>query len=78
LSYAASRAAAGTSECRSGEALDEAGRAFRRLELASIRIGGPVPAPRAKGSIAQERLRDQANQFLAIDGGHSADGTMRT
>jgi hypothetical protein len=60
------------------EMLDEAGGAYPRLELAPIRVGGPVAAVRAEGGIAHERLGQQADQVLAIDGIHSADDTART
>jgi hypothetical protein len=39
---------------------------------ASIRLGGPVTPVRAKSGIAHECFGDQADQFLAIDGIHSA------
>lgn len=51
--------------------LDQAGRAYPGRELASIRIGGPVAAMRAKCGIAHERLGQQIDQDLAIDGIHS-------
>jgi hypothetical protein len=40
--------------------------------------GGPVATARAKHGIAHERLGEQADQFLAIDGIHSTDDTART
>jgi hypothetical protein len=58
--------------------LDEAGRACPGIELASIRVGGPMAASRTKSGIAHERLSDQNDQFVAIDGIHSADDTART
>ena len=58
--------------------LDEAGCAYPRLEPAPIRVGGPVAAVRPERGIAHERLSQQADQVLAIDGIHSADGKART
>jgi hypothetical protein len=55
--------------------LDKTGGAHPCLEPASIRIGGPVAATRAKHGIAHQRLGEQADQFLVIDGIHSADDT---
>jgi hypothetical protein len=60
------------------EMLDEAGRAHPGFETASIRVGGPVAVARAERGFAHERLSEQADQFLAIDGIHSADDTART
>jgi hypothetical protein len=60
------------------EMIDQAGRAHPGLEPASIRIGSPVKAMRAKHRIAHERLGQQADQVLAIDGIHSADDKART
>ena len=59
------------------EMLDEAGRACSGLDPASVCVGGPVAAMRAKGGIPHERLGEQADQFLAIDG-IPADDTTRT
>jgi hypothetical protein len=60
------------------EMIDEAGRAYPGFEAASIRIGGPMASVRAERGIAHERLSEQADQVLAIDGIHSADDTART
>lgn len=58
--------------------LDQAGRAHPSFEAASICVHSPVAAVRAEGGIAHERLGQQADQFLAIDGIHSADDNART
>jgi hypothetical protein len=50
--------------------LDQTGRANPGRELASIRVGRPVAAPRAKCGIAHQRLGQQVDQGLAIDGIH--------
>jgi hypothetical protein len=60
------------------EVIDQASRAHPRLELASVRVGGPVATARAKHGIGHERLSEQVDQFLAIDGIHSADDKART
>jgi hypothetical protein len=54
------------------EMIDEASCAQSRLELASIRIGGPVTVARSKGGIAHERFDDQGDQLLTIDIIHPA------
>jgi hypothetical protein len=53
------------------EMLDQTGRAYPGRELASIRVGRPVAAARAKCGIAHERLGQQVDQGLAIDGIHA-------
>jgi hypothetical protein len=58
--------------------IDEASRAHPGFQAASIRIGGPMASVRAKRGIAHQRLSEQADQVLAIDGIHSADDTART
>jgi hypothetical protein len=58
--------------------IDEAGGTYPGIELDSIRVGGPVAAVWAERGIAHERLGEQADQVLAIDGIHSADDTART
>jgi hypothetical protein len=52
--------------------IDKTGRAHPGVEPASIRIGGPIATAWAKHGIAHERLGQQADQFLAIDGIHPA------
>jgi hypothetical protein len=58
--------------------LDKTGRAHPGLEAAPVRVYGPVAVVRAKRGIAHERLGEQADQVLAIDGIHSADDKART
>jgi hypothetical protein len=58
--------------------LDQAGCAHPGLEAASIRVGGPMATVGAERGIGHERLGQQVDQFIAIDGIHSADDTART
>ena len=53
------------------EMIDEASRAHPGLKPASIHVCGPVAAAWSKRAIAHQRLSEQADQFLAIDGIHS-------
>jgi hypothetical protein len=59
------------------EMLDKAVRAHPGFEAAPIRVGGPMAASRTEYGIAHECLRNQADQFLAVDGIHSADDKAR-